>query len=87
MEQNQFLKQIIEFNRVSFTNSYDMIAMMQDQAERMTSSLLSQTTWFPEEGRNMLAEWIKACKNGQENVKKNIDDSLKKAEELFSAQS
>ncbi len=85
MEQNQFLKQIIDFNRASFNNTYDMLVMVQDQAERMTSSFLSQASWFPDEGRNMIAEWIKACKKGQEDMKKNIDSNLKKAEEFFSA--
>ncbi len=85
MDQHQVVKQIIDFNRASFNNTYDMMVMVQDQAERMTSSFLSQASWFPEEGRNMFTEWIKACKKGQEDLKKNIDSNLKKTEELFSS--
>lgn len=85
MVQHQIVKQLIDFNRSSFGNAYDMMVMVQDQAERMTNSFLSQASWFPEEGRNMFAEWIKACKKGQEDLKKNIDTGMKKVEELFTA--
>ncbi len=83
MEHNQALKQIADFNRAFFSNTYDMLIMMQDQTEKMTNSFLSQASWLPEESRKMVAEWIKACKKGQEDIKKNIDANLKKVEDVF----
>ncbi len=85
MEQNQFMKQISDFNRAYFNNTYDMFVMAQDQAERITSAFLSQASWVPEEGKKLVTDWIKACQKGQEDIKQNIDTNLKKAEDLFPA--
>ena len=87
MEPKQIIKQMIDFNRASFNNNYDMLVMIQDHAERMTGCFLRQSGWFPEEGKNILTEWSKACKKGQEEMKKHIHTGLNKIEEIFPAPS
>ena len=83
MEQKQMLTQMIEFNKSSFENSFNAMAMMQDQMEKMTATFMNQATWLPEEGKKAIKDWIDAFKKGRVDFKKTVDDSFKKVEGYF----
>jgi hypothetical protein len=83
MDQKQILKQMIDFNKTSFDNSFSAMVMIQDQTEKMVNSLLDQATWIPAEGKNAINEWVGSYKKGREAFKKNVDDSFKKVNEFF----
>ena len=83
MDQKQLFKQMFDFNKVAFDNTYNAIVMLQEQAERMAKTMMDQATWLPEEGRRAIAEWVDAYKKGRENFKKLIDDNFQKVEEYF----
>lgn len=80
MEPKQLMKQIIEFNKTTFDNSYNALVMLQEQMERMTGIFLEQATWLPKEGKQALTEWLKAYKKAAEEFKKTVDESFKKVE-------
>ena len=84
MDQKQLLKQMIDFNKAAFDNSFSAMVTLQEQTERMANTLLDQATWLPEEGRNAIDEWVKAYKKGREDFKKTVDDNFKKVEAFFS---
>ncbi len=85
MDQKQVLKQMIDFNKAAFDNTFNAIAILQDQAESSSNTLLAQATWLPKEGKKAIDEWVKTCKTGRETFKKSVDESFKKVEDFFKA--
>ncbi len=85
MDQKQVLKQMMDFNKASFDNSFNAMVMIQDQAEKMVSMMLEQATWIPEEGRTAILNWAASYKSGRETFKKTVDENFKKVEEFFGA--
>lgn len=84
MDQKKILKQMIDFNKAAFDNTFNAMVMLQEQTERMADTLMAQAEWLPEEGRKALKDWVKAYKEGRQAFKKGIDDSFAKVEEFFS---
>ena len=83
MEPKVIAKQMIDFQKTTFDNAFNAVAMFQGQTEKMANTMLDQTVWLPEEGRKAINEWVKAYKNGRENFKKVVDENFQKAEDLF----
>jgi len=83
MEPVKIAKQMVEFQKTTFDNTFNAMGMVQDQAERMLSMSLNQATWMPEEGKKAITEWSNACKKGAEDFKKTVDDNFKKVDDFF----
>jgi len=64
------LKQMMEFNKAAFENSYGMMATIQDQMERMVSMYVDKTSGMPDEGRKALYEWMDVYRKGCEDFEK-----------------
>ncbi len=84
MDQKQLLKQILDYNKTAFDNSFNAMVMVQEQTEKMVNSFLDQSTWLPEEGRRVVNEWINSYKKGREELKKAVDENFKKVDSYFS---
>jgi len=80
MDQKQIFKQMLDFNKSSFTNAFNALAMAQEQTETMTNSFVGQAAWLPAEGKKAVQDWLDACKKGREEYKKLIDEAYKKVE-------
>jgi polyhydroxyalkanoate synthesis regulator phasin len=85
MDQKQVFKQMSDFNKTAFDNSFNAIVMLQDQAVSLSNTLLTQATWLPEEGKKAIDEWVKTYKTGRETFKKSVDESYNKIEDFFKA--
>jgi 5'-deoxynucleotidase YfbR-like HD superfamily hydrolase len=83
MDQNQIFKQMIDFNKAAFDNSFCAMAMVHEQTEKMVGNILEQATWLPEEGKKAITEWSNACRKGAEDFKKTVDDNFKKVDDFF----
>ena len=83
MDQKDYFKQMIAFNRTAFDGSFAALVTFQEQADRMTAAMLEQATWLPEEGRKAISDWAAACKKGREDFKKMVDESFQKVEAYF----
>ena len=83
MDQKKVLKQMIDFNKAAYNNTFNAFVMLQDQAESLSNTLLAQATWLPQEGKKAIEELVKNCKTGRETFKKTVDESFKKVEEFF----
>ncbi|MGD8540953.1 MAG: hypothetical protein PVI27_13490 [Desulfobacteraceae bacterium] len=84
MDQKQILKQMIDFNKATFDNTFNAMVMLQEQAERAANTLLEQANWLPEDGKKAINEWVKAYKKGREDFKKVVDENFQKVESFFS---
>jgi polyhydroxyalkanoate synthesis regulator phasin len=83
MEPLKMAKQMIDFNKATFDNTFNAMVLLQEQTERMVGTLMEQATFLPEEGRKMLSEWLQSFKKGREEFKKTVDESFGKVEAYF----
>ena len=85
MEPKQIAKQMIDFNKTAFDNSFEAMAVIQEQTEKMVVSLMEQSALFPEEGKKLINDWIKTYKKGREEFKAAADENFKKVEAFFAS--
>jgi hypothetical protein len=83
METEKFAKQLIDFQKATFDNTFNTLVMVQDQTERMFETALDQNTWLPAEGRRMIDDWNSAYKKGRTDFKSIVDDGFGKMADLF----
>ena len=83
MEPKQIAKQMIDFNKTAFDNSFEAMAVLQDQTEKMVNAIIEQNTLIPEEGKKAVSDWIKSYKKGRNDFKIAADESFKKVEAFF----
>jgi hypothetical protein len=84
MDQKKLFKQMLDFNKSVFENSFSAMVMLQDQAERAASTIIDQASWLPEDGRKAIQEWVDSYRKGQKDFKKLIDESYSRVESFFS---
>jgi len=51
MEPNAMLKQMLDFNKTAFDNSFNAMLMIQEQNSKMVNTFLEQAAWMPDEGK------------------------------------
>jgi hypothetical protein len=83
MEPKQIAKQVIDFNKTAFDNSFEALIVLQDQTEKMVSSMIEQNSLLPAEGKKVIADFIKTCKKGRTDFKSAADEGFKKVESFF----
>ncbi len=84
MPYKQITKQVVDFQKTSFTSWYDAVALMQDQATSAVDTMLDQTTWIPEEGRQAILSWVNVCQEERDRLKTYIDDGFSGIEKQLS---
>ena len=85
MDNKQILNQTIQFNKTAFDNGFTAMMMAQEQCEKMLTTFMDQAAWLPEDGKKVIADWVKAYKKGCEDFKAAMDDNYKKVEAFISA--
>ncbi|MBM4293657.1 MAG: hypothetical protein FJ126_01975 [Deltaproteobacteria bacterium] len=83
MDPKKMAKQMIDFYKTTFDNSFTAVMMLQEQMERMASMYWGQMVNLPEEAKKGLAEWTKSYKKSCEEFKKVVDDSFKKLDAIL----
>jgi polyhydroxyalkanoate synthesis regulator phasin len=85
MEPKQIAKQMVDFNKKAFDASFEAMAAMQEQTEKMVSTMMQQSQFFPDEGKKLITDWLKTYKKGREEFKAAADENFKKVDAFFSA--
>jgi hypothetical protein len=80
MDPKKMGKQMIDFYKTTFDNSFSAMMMLQEQMERMTNMYWGQMVNLPDEAKKGLADWTKSYKKNCEDFKKMMDESFKKLE-------
>jgi hypothetical protein len=83
MDQKQIVKQMMEFNKTAFDNTFNAMIGMQDQAEKMVSSFLKNLSWLPEDGKKAINDWVNTYKQSREDFKAAVDEGYKKVADFF----
>jgi hypothetical protein len=73
-----YVKQIIDFQKTTFDNTYNTIVQIQDQAEKLAQDAIRQMPWIPEEGKKAFDDSIKMFKNAREDYQKMVNDGFVK---------
>ena len=85
MEPKQIAKQMVDFNKKAFDASFEAMAAMQEQTEKMVTTMMQQSQFFPDEGKKLITDWLKTYKKGREEVKAAANEKFKKVDAFFSA--
>lgn len=85
MDQKQMAKQMLQFNKTAFDNTFNAMTMVYDQNEKMVGTFLQQASWLPEDGRKAISDWMEAYKKGGENFKNLVDENYQKVEDFFAS--
>lgn len=83
MEYTEITKQVIDFQKLSFSNWYSAVAMVQDQTTSAVDMMLGQSTWVPAEGRKAVQSWLNACQEERNRFKAYVDDGFDSIEKLL----
>ncbi|MGD9056031.1 MAG: hypothetical protein PVG40_06300 [Desulfobacterales bacterium] len=86
MDQSQFAKQMIDFQKTTFDNVYDSVVMLQDHTEKLANTVFEQATWLPEESSRLVTQWIEIFKKGRNDYKLAVDDIFTRIEDLITAE-
>ena len=84
MQPKQILKQMVDFNKAAFDNSFNTMIMLQEQMERMTKVYTDQATGISAESKNAINEWLRLYKKGLADFKTMMDENFKKVESFLS---
>ena len=60
MEPLKMAKQLIDFNKATFDNTFNAMVLLQEQTEKMVNVFMAQANFLPEEGKKMLNEWVQS---------------------------
>jgi hypothetical protein len=80
---NDITKQVMDFQKNTFTSWFDAVSQMQDQAVSATETLMNQSGLASGENSKALEPWVEVFKNNRKNLKKQIDENFKQAEKLM----
>ncbi len=83
MEQGKIAKQMVDFHKASFDNTFSAMSILQEQTERMMGMFIEQSSWVPAEGKTAIQNWVNAYKKGRTDFKTSADDSFAKVEDFF----
>ncbi len=83
MDQKQLVKQMIEFNKTVFDNTFSAMTVLQDQTEKIVLRFMEKAPWFPDDGKKALNDWLNTYKNGCENFKAAANENYKKVTDFF----
>ena len=86
METGKIAKQMIDFQKATFNNSFSTMVAFQEQTEKMVNVFLEQAVWLPEDGKKAVNEWGAAYKKGCDDFKKTVDENFSKVEGFFAGQ-
>ena len=62
MDNKTVARQMVEFNKTAFDNSFKAMTMVYEQNEKMIEAFLGQASWLPAEGRKALQDWMESYK-------------------------
>lgn len=83
MDNKIMAKQISDFHKATFDNTFKALTIMQEQAEKMMSIFLMHSNGIPLEGKEVINDWMGIYKKELINFKDKADMNFEKVEEYF----
>jgi hypothetical protein len=76
-----YVKQIISFQKTTFENSFAAVESLQEQTEELVTSAWRQAPWLPDEGKLMMEHWIAALREGRKTFRQSVQDGFDRMED------
>ena len=76
MNTNEITKQALDFQKGVFASWHGAMSILQDQAALAVDTMLNQTSWIPDQGRQVISSWVSTCKNERDRFKVYMDESF-----------
>jgi hypothetical protein len=83
MEGSVLLKRVVDFQKASFDNSFETMAMVQSQSERIVETLWDHSHRSSKEAQTAFSQWAAVCRQSRSDFKKAVDDGYAKLTVLF----
>ena len=83
MNQFTIAKQMMDFNRTAFENTFGAMCMLQEQSEKMVNSFVEQAEWMPGEGKKAICDMAAMMRKSCVEFKKTMDENFGKVEAYF----
>ena len=80
---NPVIKQMIDFQKTTFENSFVAMTRLQEQGEKALEMVLNQATWMPKEGKKAVLDWVDVFKKGRDQFKQTVESNFSKMESGF----
>lgn len=86
MDQVSMLKEMLQFNKTAFDNTYNTLEMGHEQNDKMINSFLEQANWMPEESKKAIRQWLESYKKGCRNLKTTTDQGYEQVKATLEKQ-
>jgi hypothetical protein len=76
----EFQRQLVEFQKQAFDNTFNALSAIQDQQRELVSRLLESAPAVPGEMKQLMEEWGRALETGREQFRDTVDRSFETVE-------
>lgn len=83
MDNQEIVKQMIDFHKTAFENCFSTMAMIQNQAEKLLNTFVNQTPGVSDESKKVIAQWSGVYKKGIDELKRAMDEGYVKVGEFL----
>lgn len=74
---------LVKLHRKTFDSTFKLIARLQDHSEKAVHELAAGAAWMPNEGKEVVEEWIETVRRGRVRFQKSVDKSFDLMREYF----
>ncbi|MCW7755195.1 hypothetical protein OOT00_14500 [Desulfobotulus sp. H1] len=82
MDQKEFAKSILSYNKAAFDQFLASTTMAQGQMEKFAEMLLVQDS-TPEDGKKMIQEWLNNIRQTRSDIHESMTNSYRQMETYF----
>jgi len=83
MHCTMMIKQILNFNKKAFDDSFKAIVVVGEHSEKMLHDFWEKSTLFPDQGKNVFGDLVDTYKKGLDDFKANVDSRFKLVEDYL----
>lgn len=76
-------RQLLEFQKTAFDGTFDAVVSFQDKQEKLMNDLLERVSVLPDEGKQIVDEWIETYKKGREDFRDVVERSYDILDDYF----
>ena len=73
MSSTAMMKQILDFNKKAFHESFSVLITVREHTEKMVSACWEKSLIFPGEGKKAIEDWMDVYKKGMNAFKEDVD--------------
>jgi hypothetical protein len=83
MDQQTITKEMMNFNKMLFDNSFNAISAIQDQSGKMIAAFVDKAAWLPDDGKKAITDYLLAYTKGRDDFKTVADAKYEEVANYF----